>query len=292
MALIGAGMSAGGGLASTAGSLANNWMSRKWSEDMYERQFADQVDFWNMQNVYNSPVQQMARLKEAGLNPRLIYGQSSGGASGTAGLMRPPSPTKPEFQNFDLGGALTRSAPWLSQMYDLEIKAAQKSNIEADTAVKLEDALLRSSQAGHSAYDLGLKEELRDVSVEYQRQILQQIKQDIEMQINENERKEIQNALSVQEAGERILSMRIQRAKTEEERQNIIAQRDNIRKDGILKQLDIELKEQGIQPTDDMLARIVARALAPYYEKGSGYDWRRFLNTIFPPAVKRQNRSW
>lgn len=32
---------------------------------------------WNAQNEYNKPVNQMARFKEAGLNPNLIYGQTN-----------------------------------------------------------------------------------------------------------------------------------------------------------------------------------------------------------------------
>lgn len=32
---------------------------------------------WKMNNQYNSPVEQMARLKEAGLNPNLVYGNGS-----------------------------------------------------------------------------------------------------------------------------------------------------------------------------------------------------------------------
>ena len=34
----------------------------------------------NEQNAYNSPVQQMARYQEAGLNPNLIYGNGSSSA--------------------------------------------------------------------------------------------------------------------------------------------------------------------------------------------------------------------
>ena len=44
---------------------------------------------WNLlmqmyQNEYNKPVNQMKRLKEAGLNPNLVYGQSAAGVAGQA----------------------------------------------------------------------------------------------------------------------------------------------------------------------------------------------------------------
>lgn len=36
---------------------------------------------WNQQNEYNSPVQQMARLREAGINPATSFGQIASGAT-------------------------------------------------------------------------------------------------------------------------------------------------------------------------------------------------------------------
>ncbi|MBQ3410779.1 MAG: hypothetical protein IJH30_03405, partial [Bacillus sp. (in: Bacteria)] len=32
---------------------------------------------WERENAYNSPIQQMQRYREAGLNPNLIYGQQN-----------------------------------------------------------------------------------------------------------------------------------------------------------------------------------------------------------------------
>lgn len=41
------------------------------------------LKLWNMNNEYNSPASQMARFKEAGLNPNLIYQQGTPGNSGS-----------------------------------------------------------------------------------------------------------------------------------------------------------------------------------------------------------------
>lgn len=48
-------------------------------------------DMWNATNEYNSPVNQMARFKAAGLNPNLIYGQMSN--------VPPPAYVKAEAAN-------------------------------------------------------------------------------------------------------------------------------------------------------------------------------------------------
>lgn len=65
--------------------LYTNLRNEKLTKEMYERQLRDNKAQWHMQNSYNSPTAQMARLREAGLNPHLIYGGGSGG--GTASPM-------------------------------------------------------------------------------------------------------------------------------------------------------------------------------------------------------------
>lgn len=45
----------------------------------YQNEF--NLEMWHRQNEYNSPIQQMARYQEAGLNPNLIYSQGSPGNS-------------------------------------------------------------------------------------------------------------------------------------------------------------------------------------------------------------------
>ena len=64
------------------GSLVNNILG---TAQAMKDQNSAQWDMWNAQNAYNTPVAQMKRLKEAGLNPMLVYG--SGSHSFTAGSM-------------------------------------------------------------------------------------------------------------------------------------------------------------------------------------------------------------
>lgn len=57
-------------------------------QSMLNQQAFDQnIKMWNMQNAYNTPKQQMERLQDANLNPKLVYG--SGNVTGnTAGVLR------------------------------------------------------------------------------------------------------------------------------------------------------------------------------------------------------------
>lgn len=53
-----------------AGEFALAQYQNAWNEQMYERQKEDAIEFWNKQNEYNTPKATMARLVEAGLNPK------------------------------------------------------------------------------------------------------------------------------------------------------------------------------------------------------------------------------
>lgn len=72
--LLGAGLGALSGF----GDDASNAEAQKAAKSANDMNLA----YWNMQNTYNSPVEQMARLKEAGLNPMLVYG--SGNVTGNS----------------------------------------------------------------------------------------------------------------------------------------------------------------------------------------------------------------
>lgn len=61
---------------------AQNRATRKFAREQYDRQRQDNLADWTMQNEYNSPTSQMARLREAGLNPNLVYGNGAGGLQG------------------------------------------------------------------------------------------------------------------------------------------------------------------------------------------------------------------
>lgn len=72
-----------GGLISGIGQLFGGIAQKVGQRKQYEREKRDNIAMWHMQNAYNSPVEQMKRLKEAGLNEHLVY--QSGNAIQPAG---------------------------------------------------------------------------------------------------------------------------------------------------------------------------------------------------------------
>lgn len=75
---------AGGGIASSLiNVIGQSYINRQNIEEQRRAQAVAQQN-WIEQQEYNSPKNQVARIKEAGLNPDMLYGQSSAGVAGNA----------------------------------------------------------------------------------------------------------------------------------------------------------------------------------------------------------------
>lgn len=72
-------------------SLVNSFVSNAQSKKLMAKQFHYQKKMWQMENEYNKPVNQMARLQEAGLNPNLVYGSGATALGGSMGSVSQPS---------------------------------------------------------------------------------------------------------------------------------------------------------------------------------------------------------
>lgn len=251
-----------------------NRASQQFSRDMYNQQRADNIGFWNMQNEYNAPVNQMKRLQEAGLNPALMYGKSA--SPGVAGSISTPDVQSAQFRTPNVDAMAVMDA-----FFNTEIKQAQVDNLRADNTVKLEEAMLKNTQrksveqtTARSKFDLDLDSELRSISADVRRENLRALKASTRMTLNEDERKSALNAASLRESVERVLNLKADRTNKRAELGRIRAAANSIRKDGVLKQLDIDLKKNGIQPTDPMYMRILTRIIDHYFGKDPWFKKR------------------
>jgi len=152
-AVKGAGLSLGGiggALVSGLFGLGSNLLSNRGA--LRRQQLADQqnIRFWEMQNAYNTPAMQMARLKKAGLNPALIYG-SGATNTGVAGAVAPSKPAPYNIKN---------PVPLQAMMLNAQINNinAQTDKTNAETARTLgltphqvNKSLSDANQARHRA---------------------------------------------------------------------------------------------------------------------------------------------
>ena len=88
-------------------SLFSNNIGYQKSKGLMNHQFKLNKDMFDYTNEYNLPVHQMERLKQAGLNPNLVYGNGSvagnvGSSSGVsiANFKGPDVPTSNDFLNY------------------------------------------------------------------------------------------------------------------------------------------------------------------------------------------------
>lgn len=260
------------GLAGSIGAIngaVTNWQSQKFSSNMYNRQYRDNIAFWDKQNEYNTPANQMQRFKDAGLNPNLIYGQ---GNAGNAAPIPTPDVTPVQFREPDIRPNIDGMSALLGQA-DLRIKAAQADNLETQNAVIRQDAVLRGFQAERAGFDLGFERNLTDVSADARRESLRKLKIENDVLINRDAREAAMNASNVSEAAQRMLTMIEQRKGMPLERGRVRADTDRIRstislleKDGTLKDFEIALRQQGINPNDPLWARYVGMFLSDIYD--------------------------
>jgi len=256
-----------GGQAYAQGKM--NKKTREWNEKMYGVQRKDSLADWTMQNEYNSPQAQMQRLKMAGLNPNMVYGK--GTIDNQTGSVRSTDVKawNPETPNFSLGAAAQTG---ISAYYDTQIKQAQIDNLKAQNTDIINSAILKAAQivattqgTEMSKFDLGLKSDLRQTSLQVAQESLRKLTTDIDISLQANERAELQNSQSLQQGIENILLSRLNQAKTIAEKDQIRQQINNLKKDNELKQLDINLKRIGVQPNDNIFFRAGAQ-----YLKSSG----------------------
>lgn len=115
--------------------------ARNYDRQAYHEQNQFNIDQWNRENLYNSPTAQMARFKEAGLNPHLIYGKgTSGNASQPQSAAEIKPYSKPKIKS--LGEGL-KGFPNIGNPFQT---SAQIDNLAAQTAVAQQQAALVSAQ--------------------------------------------------------------------------------------------------------------------------------------------------
>ena len=140
-----------GGLGPGLFSLGSSLLTNKGA--LSRQRLADQqnIKFWNMQNEYNTPAQQMARLKKAGLNPALIYGSGSA-QTGVAGSIAPSKPAPYNIKN---------PVPLQAMLME-----AQIGNLQEDTNKKKAEINKINELLGGQVTSVDLKNDLLEIKKE------------------------------------------------------------------------------------------------------------------------------
>lgn len=113
----------------------------KYQSMLMDKQNQQQVDFWKMNNKYNTPLAQRARLEQAGLNPDLMYPGSGGVTSSQM-----PGAAAGSAPNVDYGDTSGAFANGIRLAQQASLIDAQVSKIESENRLLAEQALSQAEQ--------------------------------------------------------------------------------------------------------------------------------------------------
>lgn len=236
--------------------LGSNIGSRAFSREMYAQQHEDSIEFWKMQNEYNTPWNQMQRLKQAGLNPAMIYG-SGGSTGGMASAPKVPTPMSAQFTPPQLGNVLTN-------IYDLEVKERQSDMLAAQQTTEYTKALQNLANTDDRKFDTYMKKQLEQVSMQAAEASVANTQANTKYTLDNNDRQAAMHSYGLIDAAQKILQNKANLVNTREQKRAIVESVRNMKLDGRLKKLDIEFRQMGIGPNDSLLQRMLGRVLQKY----------------------------
>jgi len=247
-----------------------NAQQQAWNEKMADTTNQRNIDFWNMQNEYNNPQEQMKRLQAAGLNPNLVYGNGAVANSATSIKAEAPQSWNPKAPEYDLGSPARQG---IDRYFDTQMKQAQLKNLEAQNTVIQEEALLKQSQRinldqsnDFAATRFPWEIQDRPYQAEMRKEDLRRLQIGNQSNFDENERRNIMLAPTLDAAIQRVSNMKIEASRNQYDIQRIQSETNRIRQDVRLKALDENLKKLGIQPSDPIYLRIITQLLNNVYK--------------------------
>jgi len=254
--LLQMGMSAASQAANMISQGNANRKNREFTEKMYNRQRQDSLSDWAMQNEYNSPQAQMERLRNANLNPNLVYGNGSVVANSQS------MPRQASGQSYGHQPTQFNFQQGIEAFTDARVKQAQYDNLRVMNTNLLLDGIAKTIGNKTKQFDLGLKEQLRQLSIDMAYAAKENMQAGTGLKwtqqmatADRNQREqEVHEKLTVPMIANRLqqaaedLYMKQFNSRMTENQQKILEERIKLmEKDGRLKDLEIKLNANGLQ---------------------------------------------
>lgn len=290
LAAISGGVQSGGsaldGYFNRRATRRQNEMSRRHSDNRYNQMRKDALSDFNLTNAYNSPAQQMQRLKEAGLNPHLIYGK---GAVQTAQSPKQSTAAAPQFNvpTSNIGASI---ASGLQSGINTFQMAQQKRLNDATIATQQANQTKALAETGKLMMDtkfgkftLGLQNELRDTTIQAAKltnlqlqaltskttQETSNLKTTQTIGLKELELKKIATSNDVKKTALMILNSKIDRQfksaqtqKVQQETKNLLETKKILTQTAIIKKWEAELTRRGLNPKDQVAWRLLEKMVS------------------------------
>ena len=255
-----------------------NQADREFTEYMYNLERKDAQKDWDTQNAYNSPEEQMNRLRQAGLNPNLVYGK---GADNTAMAIRSVNHQKfnqqaPQSDSNAIMHGIDTAGSQLGQYYDVKRTQAQTDNLNEQKNLMTKEALLTEAKTANTISSTATTDFQRKQALELHDNVIKKAQLDNDLQernikkldqqmvidMDRNDRERLKNAVDVQATLQSILESKSRVATNEVQRKQIDKQiellkytQENTILDGKMKAIDVQLAKSGIYRTDPLWLR-------------------------------------
>lgn len=269
MSLIAAGIAGAAALGQAiAGGISNrknrksqekiNQQQQDFAAEQAEKQRQYAKEDFETTNRYNSPEQQMQRLREAGLNPNLVYGK---GAENTATMIRGSQPASINPQ-----APQNRPIPissGLGEYIDAELKGAQTDNIKAATEVsKQQKNNMELEAAGkiisNKDADFSYNQKQRLADLVYNRYMADLEGQQISNQVtlNRDEREALITTSNLAKTAQDIATQKLQNSKVPLEKKYLEQQIENLKNEGVVKAFEAQMAKSGVHKNDPFYWRM------------------------------------
>jgi hypothetical protein len=145
-----------------------NEIALREEERRYQRERSDAIADFNRQNSYNSPEQQMNRLRQAGVNPHLAFGK---GGESTGAMIRSSSSHQPDLKMTTAGGPIKGGNQILefAQLQQIQAQTDQTSqvtqNLKVDQALKILGLAGKSTENANALIDYNVKSKTASAAI-------------------------------------------------------------------------------------------------------------------------------
>lgn len=276
-----------------------NKKSRQFSRETYAKTKADNIQFWNMQNEYNSPQAQMDRLQKAGLNPNLVY--DKGNAIQPAGNISTPDVQPGQFRTPEIANIGTNI---VQGYFDTRIKQAQYDNFKAQNTETVNrainiaaDTVLKGKQAGGQELANRLAEMTLFPMAEAAYLDNDKRRADISFTNDANAR-----AAALQSPNLEAAMINVARAKFAQRMDKVQMDKmeqeiKNLTSTNEFQKIQNSLAESGVMPGDNLFMRILGEYLGGFFSKSKDYtgifdEGRRDQETLINITKKLNPFNW
>lgn len=242
------GMKASGSILNPILQHNQNIRNQRFQREQYERQRADNLSDWQRENEYNSPQQQMARLKAAGLNPNLVYGNgavATGASVNSASAQASPG-AAPEFRAPDIGNTMSQYQSIQSTQAQTDLLGQQLQNQQAQNELIKAQTLKTIAEIPGSQSSSQMKQILAEYFPDLTRENLRSKQLGNEIQAGEPTRRNQAMANNTLTTLQNILESKARMSKIPLEKQQIEANIRNLNQSELVKALERRTKEQQI----------------------------------------------